>query len=199
MRILVAEDDKVTTRIILKIIESLGHQAEAYADGDKAWAAYLENPARVVISDWVMPKMDGLALCQNIRKHKDSPYTYFILVSATRQSPDDFRNAVAHGVDDFLRKPLDPDIVWSRLYVAERILGFTKQIGEMGRLIPICAYCKKIRNDHDFWDQVESYIHQHTGDTFSHGICPECYQRIMKEEGLDQRIAPGARSADQPA
>ena len=186
MRVLVVEDDPVMQKLTARILRDLDYQPDVYADGELAWRAILDDPPRIVISDWVMPNLDGLQLCERVRARKDIPYTYFILVSAARQTPEDFRNAVARGVDDFLSKPLDPDRVWARLHVAERILSFTAQIGIMGRLIPICSYCRKIRNDEDYWDQLESFIQQQTGSTFSHGVCPDCYQRIMREEGVPE-------------
>ena len=64
-----------------------------------------------------------------------------------------------------------------RLRVAERILEFTTQIRQLKELIPICMYCKRVRDDQDYWQQVESYIHAHTGSNFSHGICPECFNK----------------------
>jgi len=83
------------------------------------------------------------------------------------------------GIDDFLTKPLDREAIMMRLRVAERILEFTTQIRQLKELIPICMYCKRVRDDTDYWDQVETYIHTHTGSNFSHGICPECFDKQM--------------------
>ena len=66
-----------------------------------------------------------------------------------------------------------------RLRVAHRILEFTTQIRQLKELIPICMYCKRVRDDSDYWQQVESYIHECTGSNFSHGICPECFNKQM--------------------
>jgi phosphoserine phosphatase RsbU/P len=84
------------------------------------------------------------------------------------------------GVDDFLTKPLDREGIMMRLRVAERIVDFTRQIKVLKDLIPICMYCKKIRNDENFWQGVESYIAQQTGSNFSHGICPDCFEKHVK-------------------
>jgi hypothetical protein len=64
-----------------------------------------------------------------------------------------------------------------RLCVAERILEYARQIRLLKELLPICMYCKKIRDDGNYWQQLESYIHEHTGSHFSHGICPDCLRR----------------------
>jgi YesN/AraC family two-component response regulator len=106
-------------------------------------------------------------------------YTYFILLTAIHTGRDNLRQAMDAGVDDFLTKPLDREAIFMRLRVAERILEFTKQIRMLKLLIPICMYCKRVRDDTDYWDQVENYIHTHTGSNFSHGICPTCFDQQM--------------------
>ena len=87
------------------------------------------------------------------------------------------------GVDDFLKKPLDREAVMMRLRVAERIIEYTTQIRQLKEMLPICMYCKRIRDDQDYWQQVESYIHTHTGSNFSHGICPDCFSKQMRGMG----------------
>jgi hypothetical protein len=66
-----------------------------------------------------------------------------------------------------------------RLVVAERILGYATEIRQLKDLIPMCMYCHQVRNDSDYWERVESYIHSQTGTKFSHGICPQCYEAEM--------------------
>ena len=71
--------------------------------------------------------------------------------------------------------PIDREAIRMRLEVAERILKYTAQIRQLQEMIPICSYCHKVRDTHDYWDKVESYIQKETGSRFSHGACPECY------------------------
>lgn len=85
--------------------------------------------------------------------------------------------ASAAGVDDFLTKPLDREIIRIRLQVAERILKYTAEIRQLKEMIPMCVYCRKVRDEHDYWDMVESYIQKETGSRFSHGACPDCYEK----------------------
>src|SRR5204862_6558408 len=81
------------------------------------------------------------------------------------------------GCEDLLSKALGREAIMMRLRVAERILEFTTQIRQLKELIPICMYCKRVRDDTNYWDQVETYIHTHTGSNFSHGICPACFDK----------------------
>jgi response regulator RpfG family c-di-GMP phosphodiesterase len=127
----------------------------------------------------MMPGLDGLQLCQKVRERPKTDYTYFILLTAINTGRDNIRKAMDAGIDDFLSKPLDREAILMRLRVAERILEFTTQIRQLKELIPICMYCKRVRDDTNYWDQVETYIHTHTGSNFSHGICPECFDKQM--------------------
>ena len=163
MKILIAEDDPVASRILRLTIEHAGHEVIVVSNGAAAWERYLKEPVGAVVSDWMMPEIDGLELCRRIRARMEA------------------------GIDDFLTKPLDREAVWMRLRVAERILGFTRQIRQLGELLPICAYCKKIREDGSYWQQFEEYIQEHTGAHFSHGVCPECFEKQMHE--LDEKKA----------
>jgi len=181
VKILIAEDDTVSRERLKFTLARYGHETEAYANGAEAWEALQASQARVIISDWMMPGMDGLELCRAVRERRGHDYVYFILITALRTENIDYDNAVAAGVDDFLIKPIDPDAIWRRLYVAERILNFTVQIRQLKDLIPICMYCKKIRNDRDYWQNIENYIHEATGSDFSHGICPDCYDRCLSQ------------------
>ncbi len=85
-------------------------------------------------------------------------------------------------MDDFLTKPVDLPRLWIRLRVAERILKYTTQVHRLEQMIPMCSYCKKIRDDQNFWQQIESYINDRTGTEISHSVCPECYQRVVVPE-----------------
>ena len=106
-------------------------------------------------------------------------YTYFILLTANNPGRENLRAAMAAGIDDFVSKPLDREAIYMRLRVAARILDFTTQIRVLKDLIPICMYCKKVRDDTDYWQQVDTYIHTCTGTNFSHGICPTCLEQHL--------------------
>lgn len=175
MKILIAEDDPVSVKILQFTLEHFGHEVVSAPSGTEAWEEFDRAPVRVIVSDWMMPGLDGLELCQKVRARPRTDYTYFILLTATNTGRDNLRKAMESGIDDFLAKPLDREAIMMRLRVAERILEFTTQIRALKELIPICMYCKRVRDDSDYWQQVESYIHTHTGSNFSHGICPTCF------------------------
>ena len=191
MKILIAEDDPVSVKVLQFTLQHYGHEVVAAASGSEAWEKFDADPVRVIVSDWMMPGLNGLELCQKVRARPKTDYTYFILLTAINTGRDNLRQAMDAGIDDFLTKPLDREAILMRLRVAERILEFTTQIRMLKELIPICMYCKRVRDDSNYWDQVEHYIHEHTGSNFSHGICPACFeQQVASLHRAGLTIAP---------
>jgi len=148
-------------------------------DGESAWEILQKEPVRVVVSDWMMPKSDGLDLCRKIRARTGMEYIYFILLTSRDATAENQTTAADAGVDDFLTKPLDFSELWMRLRVAQRILRYTTQVRQLEQMLPICSFCKKIRDDQNYWQQLESYIGERTGSDFSHSVCPDCYARVL--------------------
>jgi sigma-B regulation protein RsbU (phosphoserine phosphatase) len=181
MKILIAEDDPISQKILRVTLENAGHEVTATNDGRQAWEKFILKPVPVIISDWMMPELDGVEFCRKLRARRSKDYTYFVLLTA-RSDRENYLQAMEAGVDDFMAKPLRPDELTIRLRVAERILNFTNQVRELKRLLPICSYCKKVRDDKDYWHQIETYIHKQTGTDFSHGICPQCYEEHVKPQ-----------------
>ena len=196
MNILIAEDDFVSVKVLQLTLEHEGHEVVVAGNGEEAWAMYDADPVRVIVSDWMMPGMDGLELCQKVRSRPKTDYTYFILLTAINTGRENLRLAMNAGVDDFLSKPLDREVISMRLRVADRILEYARQIRILKDLLPICMYCKRIRDDGDYWQQVESYIHTHTGSNFSHGICPDCF---TQEFGSPPPSRAGLQIAQPPS
>ena len=179
MKILAVEDDAVSRTVLRQALRRLGHEVVEASDGEQAWKLLATESVRVVVSDWTMPRMDGLELCRRIRQAVGKEYTYFILLTASDATGTNQQAAADAGVDDFLTKPLNFDELWMRLRVAERILRYATQVRQLEELMPICSYCKKIRDDKNYWQQIEGYINERTGSEFSHSICPDCYQRVV--------------------
>jgi sigma-B regulation protein RsbU (phosphoserine phosphatase) len=179
LKILAVDDDLIARKILVQALHRLGHEVTEAAHGADALRSLEKDPARVIVSDWLMPEMDGLELCQRVRAKLKTDYTYFILLTSRTADQANQREAIEAGVDDFLTKPLDLQEIWMRLRVAERILRYATQVQQLETFLPICSYCKKIRDDHNYWQQIEAYINERTGSEFSHSICPDCYQKVV--------------------
>ena len=189
MKALVVEDDPIARAVLEATLRKLGHESTAVTDGQAAWDLLQRQAFRLIISDWMMPQMDGLELCRRVRA-RGGEYVSFILLTGQTATVQNRTAAVEAGVDDFLTKPVNVDELWMRLHVAARILEFTRQVRQLQEFLPICSYCKKIREDENYWGRVEDYINSHTGAKLSHSICPDCYTRVVIPEMKAAGITP---------
>ena len=189
MKILIAEDDAVAADILELTLERMGHEIVVTRSGTEAWEAFDRDPVRVVVSDWMMPGIDGLDFCRRVRARPKTPYTYFILLTALSTSVENYDLAAKAGVDDFLTKPVERSAIQMRLRVADRILWFTKEVRQLKQLIPICCRCHKINTGEEFWQQFEAYIEQQTGSGFSHGYCPQCMEVEMAKLNAESALS----------
>lgn len=160
------------------LITATGHSVRAASNGREAWAAFQHDPAAIVISDWHMPELDGLELCRLVRARPHERYVYFILITAYG-GKQQYALGMDAGADDFITKPLDLDELRARLHVADRILGLQQQLRRLEGLLPICAYCKRIRDESGTWESLEGFIGGHSEAQFSHGICDDCDARVF--------------------
>ncbi len=182
MKVLAVEDDPLARAVLRGALQHLGHDVVVASDGEEAWEVWLRDRQRLIVSDWSMPRLDGLALCSRLRARHSRDYIYFILLTGADETEENRRSAADAGVDDFLTKPIDHSRLWERVRVAERILRYTTQLRRLESLLPMCSYCKKVRDDSNYWQQIETYINERTGSEISHSVCPDCYQRIVVPE-----------------
>jgi len=196
MKILVAEDQSVSRHILAANLRKWGYDVKAVEDGGQAWEALqAEDAPQLVILDWLMPGKDGIEICRQIRKSPRKQPIYVILLTA-RNGQEDKIQGLQAGADDYITKPFNRDELRARVQVGIRVLDLQGALAQRVReleealsrvktlqgLLPICSYCKKIRDDRNYWQQVEGYISDHSEAQFSHGICPECYQRYVQPE-----------------
>lgn len=134
MKVLVADDDPGSLMVARAAVERSGHDCLAAADGDEAWALYLEHQPDVVVTDWMMPGMDGLALCRAIRAREQDLYTYVVLLTS-QGSRDDVLAGLEAGADDYVTKPLDPFVLHARLLVARRITTLHADLAHYRRVL----------------------------------------------------------------
>jgi two-component system, cell cycle response regulator len=127
MKILIAEDDMTSRLLFSATLKKLGHNVTAVEDGRKAWDAWRQDDYPLLISDWMMPDIDGLELCRMVREEHSLQYTYVILLTAM-DSKGSYLEGMDAGADDFITKPFDEELLAARLRVAERILGLHKKL-----------------------------------------------------------------------
>jgi diguanylate cyclase (GGDEF)-like protein len=130
VKILIAEDEQVPRIILRRTLEKLGHECLVARNGLEAWEIYQDTPeVDVVISDWMMPGIDGLELCRRLRAARKDGYTYFIFLTALGDKGHLLRG-MQDGADDYLAKPLDPDELQARMIAADRVTSLHRQLNE---------------------------------------------------------------------
>ncbi len=195
MKVLVVENDPVSQEILAGVLPKWGYEVVRAMDGVEGMdKIMLPSSPDLVLLDWMMPRMDGLGFIRKVRSEvKDNPP--YIIMLTSRNEKKHIVTGLESGANDYITKPYDKDELRVRLDVGKRMIELQqallkkicdlesalKQINVLEGLIPICMYCKKIRDDSNYWNQIEGYIAAHSNATFTHGICPECYKKIVKE------------------
>jgi len=207
-RVLIAEDDPVSRRVLEATLTKWGYEVVVTADGTEAWDVLRgETAPSLAVLDWMMPGMDGVEVCRRVRERASANPPYLILLTAKGQR-EDVIGGLEAGANDYVTKPFDRAELRARVEVGLRMAtlqhALTDRVHELEEalirvkqlqgLLPLCSYCKKIRNDGNYWQQVETYIGEHSGAQFSHSICPDCYQTVVKPE-LEQLRREKAQKA----
>lgn len=139
LRVLVVDDEPVTRMIVEECVLSLGHECHVAENGAQAWEMHSQKAFNVIISDWVMPSMTGVELCGMVRSHTRECYTYFILLTGKKDSPQVSDAVTEAGADDYLTKPLNPSDIERRLQVAARFAARERQLRNGYRPPPLPA------------------------------------------------------------
>lgn len=202
MKVLLAEDDLVSRTLLLTILTKWGHEVVEVSDGAEAVLALeSDNDLRLAILDWIMPVMEGPEVVRKVRESIPSRERYvYIILLTQKDSRSDIVEGLGAGADDYMVKPFDHNELKARITTGQRIAELQQalasanaelrsalaQLKKLSGLLPICAVCKKIRDDKGYWQQIESYISEHSEALFSHSVCPDCakklYPGVIKKE-----------------
>jgi sigma-B regulation protein RsbU (phosphoserine phosphatase) len=209
MKILIAEDDPVSRRVLEATLVKWGFEVTTTSNGREAWEALIAPDApRLGVLDWMMPEIDGVEICRRVRGRPNLGPLHLILLTA-RGEKEDVIAGLQAGADDYVTKPFDHEELRARVQVGVRIVELQTMLAarvvdleealtrvrQLRGLLPICSYCKKIRDDQNYWQQVEQYVSNHTDVQFSHGICPDCYAKVVEPQ-LDDAMRGRADSSE---
>ncbi len=196
LRVLVADDEPVSRTVVGAMLKKAGYEVVFAPDGEQAWAELsAPHPPSIALLDWEMPGLAGPEVVERIRARGEQAPTYVILLTS-RDSSADIVTGLKAGANDYVTKPANEDELIARVNVGARVVELHTALAERVRsleealanvkalqtLLPMCAYCKAIRNDQNYWEKVETYFHDHSGVSFSHSYCPTCYDRFVKPQ-----------------
>jgi DNA-binding response OmpR family regulator len=134
MHVLIADDEAVSRKLLQRYLEKWGHEVMVAEDGQQAWALFQQGDFPIVVTDWMMPKMDGIELIRRIRASDHADYVYTILLTA-RSQKEDLVEGMEAGADDFIAKPFDRDELRVRLREGERIVSLERDLAERSRAL----------------------------------------------------------------
>ncbi len=194
--VLIADDDAVSRRLLEATLQGWGYEVRVATDGKAAWEMLSEPAApRLAILDWMMPDLDGLQICRQLRRQPEGGRIYILLLTAKMQK-EDIVVGLESGADDYVTKPFHLDELKARVAVGQRILELQDSLADRVRelekalaevkqlrgLLPICSYCKRIREGDEYSKSVEAYLAEHSEAKFSHGVCRDCYEKHVKPQ-----------------
>jgi len=200
VKILVAEDDPVSATLLKTLLSQWTYEVVITENGDDARAILTaDDGPSLAILDWMMPGLNGPDVCRAVRAASLARPVYLLLLTRLGKR-ENIVEGLESGADDYLAKPFDAAELRARVQAGFRVVNLERELHHRVReleealanvkqlqgLLPICSYCKKIRDDQDYWHQVESYVGQHSDAEFSHSICPSCFDTVMKPQ-LDEQ------------
>ncbi|PYP85302.1 MAG: response regulator [Blastocatellia bacterium AA13] len=187
-RLVIADDNPVITRLVRATIQGSPWELQICRDGLEAFSALdrVVVPTLAIVN-WIMPGLDGVEVVRRVRTDPLTAPLYIILLTAKGRQ-EDIVEGLRAGADDYVIKPFIHEELRARIRVGERVIDLEKKsrerlmdlervlsnVSQLQGMLPICSYCKKIRDDHNYWEQVESYMTKHSDVRFSHSVCPDC-------------------------
>ncbi len=197
--ILIVDDNPTNLGVLFDSLREIGYRVLIHTDGESALATSREVPPDLILLDIMMPGIDGLETCRRLKADEITRHIPVIFMTALSDAPDEVKGLEV-GAVDYIAKPIKIEIVAARVKTHLMLRKFQKELEEKNAelqaalnniktlrgLIPICANCKKVRDDEGFWQQVEVYVKEHTEAQFTHGICPDCMDTLYPS--LHQKI-----------
>jgi len=190
--ILVVDDSPDNLNVLTHMLSEQDYQVRPAISGELALKAVQKSPPDLILLDIMMaPGMDGYEVCQQLKAHEQSRGIPVIFMSALHDTINKIKAFEVGGVD-YITKPFQIEEVLARVHTHLVLRNLQKHLEEKNTqleealanvkrlrgLLPICASCKKIRDDQGYWKQIEVYIENHSEALFSHGVCPECADKL---------------------
>lgn len=192
MLIYIADDDETNLKLIKTVLNQNGYtNIRTYSSGKLMLSDIRHNCPDLLLLDIMMPGFSGYEVLEWIKRDEALEHIPVIMITAAQldEAQEPLKRSFELGAMDFIAKPFSNLELSLRVNSALR-LEYSRQalesaaakISSLEKLLPICSYCKKVRSDKNYWQEVEVYISEHTDTMFSHSICPDCYNKHVKPQ-----------------
>lgn len=196
LRILAVDDDAATRLAFDSIIRAAGWSPVVVDDPEEAYRILTGPDAPpIALIDWHMPTLSGIDLCRRVREAAPDARPYLIFVTV-KSASEDVAAGLDAGADGYMTKPIAPIELLARVRAGIRTIASQQdlrtrlqqaeiasaQTKKLRELLPICAYCRRIRDEDQRWSTLEQYLSQHIGVRFTHGFCPDCYDDHVRPD-----------------
>ena len=179
--VLIVDDNSQNLRFLGKMMAENGYEPAMARSGAQALEFVLKEKPELILLDIMMPEMDGYEVCKELKSDKITANIPVIFLTAKTEI-DDLVKGFEVGAVDYVTKPFKSAELLARIKTHIELKRAREEIQTLRGIIPICARCKKIRDDEGFWKQIEIYIEKHSDAMFSHGLCPDCSNEIYGNE-----------------
>ena len=201
MRILIADDDANIRRGLSSLVTGDGFEPVPCGSGEEALRILCgESTPPLGVLDWMMPGLTGPEVCRRVRQ-ANLPLQPYLIILTVKTDIRDIAAALDAGANDHVRKPFSMMELMARIRVGKRVIELQValrerivlaeatlgEVGQLRGLLPLCAYCRKVRDDKEYWHSIEVYMAEHMNTKFTHGICPECAARLASEGSVPPR------------
>jgi PleD family two-component response regulator len=207
--IVLVDDNADNLRLLSNMLKKGGYEVRPTNSGKMALAAIYAKPPILILLDIMMPGMDGFQVCNDLKANEETQEIPVIFISAMDDLAEKVK-AFSIGCVDYITKPFQEDEVMARVKTQVKMALLKKGLEEKNQsleveitkrkklvkelqaalenikilkgLLPICANCKKIKDDNGKWEKIDSYIQKHTEAKFTHGLCPDCCEALYGNE-----------------
>ena len=184
--VLVVDDNPQNLQVLGPMLENKGYDVAFATSGEQALEFIDSETPDLVLLDIMMPGMDGYQVCKRLKKEKTTASIPVIFLTAKSDADDIVQGFEAGGVD-YVTKPFNSAELLARVKTHLELKNAREEIKTLRGIIPICAHCKKVRNDSGFWEQVEVYVRDHSEAEFTHGLCPDCQNELYGDQNWYKR------------
>jgi len=193
--VLVVDDDPVGRQAFAFLLRDAGFEVQEASTGEEALRMAGDWKPHLVVLDVVLPDVDGYVVCRRLKADPATASMMVLLVSGLGSHVEDRVVGLEGGADGYLAKPVDPTELVAQVRALFRLREALATVKTLHSLLPICAWCKRIRSDEGYWRQLEAYLKTHLDVTFTHGMCPSCFAEQMPMASTDPRTLLSGHAA----